>query len=112
MATEHYNIGTAGTAARELIKCGTTPKAIVSMFVSNTTTSVRKYTIRHIPADETADDKFCLFKDVTIRANTTVTVDVPVFLNYGDVIDVSSDAASAVVITAYTIPSSTYSRFM
>ena len=108
MASESYNIGTAGTAARELIRCGTTPKAVVSIYVANTTTSVRKYTIRHVPADETPDDKFCLFKDVSIRANTTVTIDVPVFLSYGDIIDVSSDAASAVVVTAYTISASDF----
>ena len=108
MPAEHHNIGTAGTAARELIRCGVTPRVIISLIVANTTTSVRKYTIRHVPADETPDDKFCLFKDVSIRANSTATIDSPVFLTDGDVIDISSDAASAVVATAYTIPASDY----
>jgi hypothetical protein len=110
MASEQHNIGLVGTAARELVRCLGSPKVVASIFLANTSASNRKITLRHVPADETPDDKFSLFNDVIVRANTTTTVEVPIFLRYGDVLDVSSDGAAAVAVTAYSIGFDDYLR--
>jgi len=76
--------------------------AVDSIIVANTSASLAKFTIQHVPKNKTVTAEFGIFSSIPVRPESSVIVsDVPIYLNPGDSLHASATAASALVLTIY-----------
>ena len=100
-----YNIGLLSTTLKEIVRAERDEQIhIRSIWVANTTSSVRKITLQHIPAGESTGDGFALFDDLATKAHGLhLLTDTTVYLEPGDRLMASADAASAMALTIYGV---------
>jgi hypothetical protein len=98
-----FNKGLLQTVSQEMIRATTADLVVESIYIVNTDTSNRTYSIFHIAADESEDDSFALFHEVILRPDTTHVLceNAPIYLRPGERLTAKASVADKLALTMY-----------
>ena len=102
MPAYHYTNGRVGTTLQTLVTADRS-LVVTAIIACNTATSTRTFDLRHVPADETATDDHSIYHLYTIRNDSTLLHEVPLFLQAGDSLQAYASAADSVTVHVYAL---------
>lgn len=102
-----FSAGRVGTGLTTIVRAEA-PLVVTSVVICNTDTSNRDVDLRHVPADEDASDDHAIFHLLVVRANTTQTLEVPIYLQVGDALQAYASTADVVAVHAYALDYDSY----
>tara|TARA_R100000742_G_C4276392_1_gene97422 strand:- start:1241 stop:1582 length:342 start_codon:yes stop_codon:yes gene_type:complete len=104
-----HSIGYLLTTDSEIYRCIDTAMVVVSGYAINTESSTaRQFYLSHVPADESADEKFSVLNNQNISAKGSYELENPIILSPGESLYARASVIEKVVLTLYIIPYGDY----
>ena len=77
---------------------------VVATHLANVNGSNRDFSLQHVPADESPNDKFSLHYDQQVKGTSSAQYSEPIILSPGETLHAKASAVDSVNMTLYIIP--------